>query len=246
MSTDGWSITNEQTYELKCKVKFGDATTNGTFYEDIEAGSLVEWGKYQNSVTGDVYSWIEAIDACEDGIPSSNWYASGSKMADKAFDNNWDTYWETGENGGTGSWIGYDFRTAVHIRRILIAQYSGNYGMSSVKILSSNDSITWTDIGTFALNTGTEDYQALVLNPSGEARFWRIYGNSTLSYHWRVREIEMREMPDIVSITSGQNLASLIPPRIKKIRLFHQLYSTVDVPNPIVKYREISWVGSPY
>lgn len=104
------------------------------------------------------------------------------------------TEWASAQAGGAipgVSWIGQDFGVGRAITRITIEQSSAAKAINSVIVQWSDDKVTWSSVGTYAITKDT-GLNVMDFALAGYRRYWRLLANaSTGGDYWQVRRIRM-------------------------------------------------------
>lgn len=94
------------------------------------------------------------------------------------------------------AYIGYNFVTAKHIRKIVIKQIGAANFITSAKIQYSANGTAWSDATTVNMYFGTN---IIELISTGAYQYWRVLANSNIAAtnnYWAVNEVEMYELLD--------------------------------------------------
>lgn len=111
-------------------------------------------------------------DQCSGGTPSASTTYS-SNTADKAFDNNTGTYWESGASSGP-HWVQYQFASPVDVQEVMVRAGNANTEhYSQIKLSYSDDGSTWTDVQSWAAARWVSGREERYL-VGGTKTYWRI------------------------------------------------------------------------
>lgn len=157
------------------------------------------WAPKKYAGSGDIPTGYGGDETSGGTVLYSTQHAS--YLAASAFDNTDDGNAWGAESYGptpTNSYIGYDFGSAKHIRKLTINGASGLAGhqMAGCAVEYSSDGSVWTTLQNISMAAYTGTPQEFHLNSSGAYRYWRIRGLDAnpaggASYRWLVGEIRM-------------------------------------------------------
>ena len=104
---------------------------------------------------------------------SKEW--TGSTLAYKAFDNNYDDYWASGST--IPAWIQYKFKAKNKVKMIVFALGDKNWAMKDCILQGSNDGVSFTDIKSFTNTetTGKKDVTVICSDNTKAYLYYRLY-----------------------------------------------------------------------
>lgn len=186
----------------------GAVTGPDIYVDELEDSAGIDAG---NS-TGETYNaagYVSNVggytaDQCSGGTPVGSATDGGFPLANAFADNGNTSAWRSDDSGGAvsgTSYIGYNFGSAVAVRRINLLQGATGVGWtadghaSSVIVRTSSDGSSWTNRATFSglstsSNSGT--WENLDLSDYGTHQYWSLLLNSAITTgRWHVAEVEM-------------------------------------------------------
>lgn len=136
------------------------------------------------------------------GTPSASTEYSGSYTAAKAFDSSTSTNWSTTAGTTVGSWLKYDFGSAVTVLQIAITTPTSGPSTApkTWDVQYSDDNSSWTTAWSVTNQTGWRTAQTRVFTdpaaaPGGGAHYhWRLLFTAigSTSGYYEFAEVEMR------------------------------------------------------
>ena len=213
----------------------------------------------------DPFSSLADINTAGINIPNVTPISGGDQnttyVAANAFDGSNATQWgsvQTGSSANGAAFIGQDFGSAKTPVQCIIAQYSGQYSITSALVqYADSASGPWTTAVTAPLivsaassATQTND-QTIIAIPAGAGshRYWRLLANSavqTASLQWSVCELSFQSVTSLSSgytFNSGAGTIGATPEAYTKLLMHFDTSVTADVTGHTIgtRYLPTGW-----
>jgi hypothetical protein len=133
-------------------------------------------------------------------VSASQENASSAYKAYKAFDNDNSTGWYVNDEVSTNQWIGYDFGTAVTVRRVKVRPQYYNYArLKNINIQYSDDGSVYSGNNEFLVPNADQDNE-YILTDTGSHRYWRMFVSDDYGSTIGCAELQFYTCPETVGI----------------------------------------------
>jgi hypothetical protein len=107
--------------------------------------------------------------------------ANDGNLPGNTVDNSWSTRWSA---NGDGQWIKYDLGAARIVGYVRLGVYNGNVRRARFDLQTSSDNVTWTNVLTGALSSGTTTAEQTFDFADRSARWVRYLGHGNTVNAW--------------------------------------------------------------
>lgn len=199
------------TQQIRYSVKTVQFYTEDGFTDNATAMQLIGANNYASNTLLGNSTWLNAIcnstyfeSVLNAKVPvmTSNTTPSGKCFGTSAFASNFEAYkafdnnnstWAKFNASSTSNAIGYDFGYNAAVCKAVIIPY---YAMTSARIQTSSDNITWNDISE-AIGTTRDVDNIMISNSYAKNRYWRLYLTNSPANIFFIREIQFYGRVDV-------------------------------------------------